>query len=260
MPYETLLLEVSNNIATITLNRPHVLNALNAAMLRELDELFATLQSDPEVRVILLRGAGDKAFAAGADISEFAALDAASGEQMVARVNRIFRRIETLGKPIIACIQGYALGGGCELALACTLRLAAETARLGQPEIKLGIIPGYGGSQRLPRLVGPSAALKMILTGDPIDAAEALRIGLVDEVLPAAGLMPRAIELATRIAAMPPLAVTAALEAVTQGTDLPLDQALALETAIFARLCGTADQREGARAFLEKRTPTWTSR
>jgi enoyl-CoA hydratase len=229
-------------------------------MLRELDELFATLQTDAAVRVILLRGAGDKAFAAGADITEFAALDAASGEQMVARVNRIFRRIETLGKPVIACIQGYAVGGGCELALACTLRLAADTARLGQPEIKLGIIPGYGGSQRLPRLVGPSAALKMILTGDPIDAAEALRIGLVDEVVAADSLMQRATELATRIASMPPLAVTAALEAVTQGADLPLDQALALETAIFARLCNTEDQREGTRAFLEKRTPTWTGR
>jgi enoyl-CoA hydratase len=260
MPYEFLLLEVEDHIATITLNRPKVLNALNAAMLRELDMAFAELQLDTQVRVILLRGAGEKAFAAGADISEFAALDAASGEQMVARVNRIFRRIETLGKPVIACIQGYAVGGGCELALACTLRLAADSARLGQPEIKLGIIPGYGGSQRLPRLIGPSAALKMILTGDSIDSAEALHIGLVDEVLPAADLMPRATELAARIASMPPLVVAAALEAVTQGTDLPLDQALALETSIFGRLCGTEDQREGTRAFLEKRAPIWTGR
>jgi len=260
MPYEALLFAIEDRIATITLNRPKVLNALNAAMLRELDELFAALQVDPAVRVILLRGAGDKAFAAGADISEFAGLDAASGEEMAARVQRIFRRIETLGKPVIACIQGYAVGGGCELALACTLRLAADNARLGQPEIKLGIIPGYGGSQRLPRLVGTGAALKMILTGDPIDATEALRIGLVDEVVPAADLMPRALALATRIAAMPPLAVSAAIEAVTQGAELPLDQALALETSIFARLCGTEDQREGTRAFLEKRTPIWTGR
>ncbi|HEV2620134.1 MAG TPA: enoyl-CoA hydratase-related protein [Acidobacteriaceae bacterium] len=260
MAYEFLQLAMEDGMATVTLNRPDVLNALNAAMLRELDELFAALQADAEVRVVLLRGAGDRAFAAGADIREFAALDAAAGEQMAARVQRIFRRIETLGKPVIACIQGYAVGGGCELALACTLRLAADNARLGQPEIKLGIIPGYGGSQRLPRLVGAGAALKMILTGEPIDAAEAWRIGLVDEVVVAAELMVRANELATRIAAMPPLAVTAALEAVSQGADLPLDQALALETAIFGRLCGTEDQREGTRAFLEKRAPTWTGR
>ena len=185
MPYETLLLSIEDHIATVTLNRPKVLNALNSTMLRELDELFAALAVDDTVRVILLRGAGGKAFAAGADISELADVDAASGEHLAGRTHRIFRRIETLGKPVIACIDGFALGGGCELAMACTLRLAASTARLGQPEIKLGLIPGYGGTQRLPRLVGRGAALKMILTGAIIDAAEALRIGLVDEVVPA---------------------------------------------------------------------------
>jgi enoyl-CoA hydratase len=258
MPYETLELAIEATIATITLNRPKVLNALNALMLRELDEAFAALQLDPAIRVILLRGAGSKAFAAGADISELAAIDATSGEQFAGRAQRILRRIETLGKPVIACIEGFALGGGCELAMACTLRLASDTARLGQPEIKLGIIPGYGGTQRLPRLVGRGTALKLLLTGDIIDAPEALRIGLVDEVVPSGELTARATTLARQIASMPPLAVAAAIDAVGRGADLPLDQALALEASVFARLCGTADKREGTHAFLEKRPPLWT--
>jgi enoyl-CoA hydratase len=262
MPYETLQLSIEDHLATVTLNRPKVLNALNAAMLRELDELFAALAVDDTVRVILLRGAGGKAFAAGADISELTEVDAASGELLAGRVHRIFRRIETLGKPVIACIEGFALGGGCELAMACTLRLAASTARLGQPEIKLGLIPGYGGTQRLPRLVGPGAALKMILTGAVIDAAEALRIGLVDEVIPGGTeeLALAAQALAKQLASMPPLAVAAAIEAVDRGAGLPLDEALALEATLFGRLCATEDKREGTRAFLEKRAPTWQGR
>jgi enoyl-CoA hydratase len=263
MPYETLQLTIEANVATITLNRPKVLNALNAAMLLELDEAFTTLAEDNTVRAILLTGAGGKAFAAGADIAELAQVDGDAGEQLARRGQRVFRRIETLGKPVIACINGFALGGGCELAMACTLRLASDTARLGQPEIKLGILPGYGGSQRLPRLVGQGAALKMILTGQMIDAAEALRIGLVDEVVPGdpeTNLMPRARELATLLAAMPPLAVAASIEAVQRGADLPLDEALALEASIFGRLCKTEDKREGTTAFLEKRTPTWLGR
>jgi enoyl-CoA hydratase len=273
MPYETILIAIAEQIATITLNRPKVLNALNAAMLRELDEVFAALAADDAVRVVLLRGAGGKAFAAGADISELAQADASSGEQLAGSAQRIFRRIETLGKPVIACIDGFALGGGCELAMACTLRLASTAARLGQPEIKLGLIPGYGGSQRLPRLVGRGAALKMLLTGAMVDAAEALRIGLIDELIPAAfvplgsasdsdsastALMARATELAKLLASMPPLAVAAAIEAVGRGADLPLDEALALEAAIFGRLCATGDKREGTQAFLEKRVPVWT--
>jgi enoyl-CoA hydratase len=258
MPYETIELDLDANIATITLNRPKVLNALNALMLRELDEAFATLAVDTAVRVILLRGAGGRAFAAGADIAELVEVDATNGEQFAGRAQRILRRIETLGKPVIACIEGFALGGGCELAMACTLRLASDTARLGQPEIKLGIIPGYGGTQRLPRLVGQGAALKLILTGNIIDASEALRIGLVDEVVPSDALPARALELARQIAAMPPLAVASAIDAVGQGADLPLDQALALEASIFAHLCGTEDKREGTRAFLEKRPPNFT--
>ena len=262
MGYETLLVTVEGPVARVTLHRPKVLNALNALLLRELDEAFAVLADDAGVRAILLHGAGGKAFAAGADIGELAKADEAAGAELAGRVNRIFRRIETLGKPVIACIDGFALGGGCELAMACTLRLASDTARLGQPEIKLGLIPGYGGTQRLPRLVGRGAALKMILTGAILDAAEALRIGLVDEVVAGGteALMSRAGELATLLAGMPPLAVAAAIDAVGRGADLPLDEALELETATFASLFNTQDKREGTQAFLEKRTPVWTGR
>jgi enoyl-CoA hydratase len=260
MAYETLLVAIEGRVATMTLNRGHVLNALNATMLLELDEAFAMLAEDATVRVVLLRGAGDKAFAAGADINELDATDAASGEQMARRGQRVFRRIETLGKPVIACIDGFALGGGCELAMACTLRLASETARLGQPEIKLGILPGYGGTQRLPRLVGQGAALKMILTGAMVSAAEALHIGLVDEVVPAEMFTARAMELAELIAGMPPLAVAASIDAVQRGADMPLEEALALEAGIFGQLCGTEDKREGTAAFLQKRKAAWVGR
>jgi enoyl-CoA hydratase len=262
MAYETLLLKTNENVAVLTLNRPKVLNALNAALLRELDEAIQALAADQAVRAIILHGAGGKAFAAGADIGELAEADAAAGEQIAGRTQRIFRRIENLGKPVIACIDGYALGGGCELAMSCTLRLATGSARLGQPEIKLGLIPGYGGSQRLPRLVGRGAALKLLLTGAIIDAAEAFRIGLIDELVPgdSEALLARALELARSLVQMPPLAVAATIEAVDQGADLPLDQALALESRIFGRLCGTDDKREGTRAFLEKRAPAWTGR
>lgn len=262
MAYETLLVETAERVATVTLNRPKVLNALNAAMFRELDEAFAALADNAATRVILLRGAGGKAFAAGADISELVDVDAVSGEMLAGRVHRVLRRIETLGKPVIACIDGFALGGGCELAMACTLRLASSAARFGQPEIKLGLIPGYGGTQRLPRLVGQGAALKMILTGAIVDAAEAFRIGLADEVVAgdSGALMARATELATLIAGMPPLAAAAAIEAVGRGADLRLDDALALEATIFGRLCGTEDKREGTRAFLEKRPAAWSGK
>jgi enoyl-CoA hydratase len=260
MAYETLLLETNENVTVLTLNRPKVLNALNAALLWELDEAIEALAADEAARAIVLRGAGGKAFAAGADISELAEADAAAGEQIAGRTQRVFRRIETLGKPVIACIDGYALGGGCELAMACTLRLGNEAARLGQPEIKLGLIPGYGGSQRLPRLVGRGAALKLLLTGATIDAAEAFRIGLIDEGVPgdSDARLARALELSRTIAQMPPLAVAAMIEAVDRGADEALEDGLALESHIFGRLCGTNDKREGTRAFLEKRAPVWT--
>ncbi len=260
MSFETLSVSTDDSIATVTLNRPKVHNALNATMLRELDEAFTAFANDAAVRVIVLTGAEGKAFAAGADISELAAVDAANAEAFAARAQSVFRRIETLPKPVIAAINGYALGGGCELAMACAFRIAADTAHLGQPEVRLGILPGYGGTQRLPRLVGRGAALKLMLTGQPIDAHEALRIGLVDEVVPAEHLDLRAAELARTLAAQPPLAIAAILEAVNRGADLPLEDAIALEAKLFARLCGTDDMREGARAFLEKRAPHFTGR
>jgi enoyl-CoA hydratase len=258
--FETLLLTQEGAVATVTLNRPSVLNALNAQLFDDLERVFTTVANDPTVRVILLTGSGEKAFAAGADIAELAKTDAASAETLSLRGQSVFALIASSSRPVIACINGFALGGGCELALACTLRLAAETARLGLPEVKLGLIPGYGGTQRLPRLVGPSAALKLILTSDLLPAAEALRIGLVDEVVPAAELLTRAQTLAAQIAAQAPLAIAASLEAVRQGLALPLDQALALEASIFGRLSDSDDKREGVDAFLTKRKPTFHGR
>jgi enoyl-CoA hydratase len=256
---ESIHIDLRPPLAVVTLDRPKVLNALSAAVLAELESAFTALAADADIRVILLTGAGDRAFAAGADIRELAALTAAEAEAFSAQGQRIFRLIETCGKPVLACIRGFALGGGCELAMACTLRIAAEDARFGQPEVKLGIVAGYGGTQRLPRLVGRGAALKLLLTGAIIDAQEALRIGLVDEVVPAAELMQRAEALALAIAANAPLAVAETLRTVDQGLDLPLDQALAREAAAFARLCATADKAEGAAAFLAKRSPAWTA-
>jgi enoyl-CoA hydratase len=254
---DTLLLDARPPQAIVTLNRPKVLNALNAATFAELDAVFGALAADPAIRVILLTGAGGRAFAAGADIGELAAATAEDGAAFSLRGQQVFRSIETLGKPVIACIQGFALGGGCELAMACTLRLAADDARFGQPEVKLGVIPGYGGTQRLPRLVGRGAALKLLLTGEMIPAAEALRIGLVDEVVPAAELMQRAEALALSIAAQAPLAVSETLRVVDEGLDVTLEASLRLEAEHFGRLCGTADKAEGTRAFLDKRAPVW---
>jgi enoyl-CoA hydratase len=260
MRYETLLCGVQDQIATVTLNRPKVLNALNSQVFDELEAIFQTLIADPAVRVILLTGAGEKAFAAGADINELTATDAVTGLTKARRGQAVFRLIETCGKPVIALINGFALGGGCELAMACTMRLASDKARLGQPEVKLGLIPGYGGTQRLPRLVGEPAALKLLLTGDMIDAAEALRIGLVNEVVPAERLMERGEALAKSIGAMAPLAVAGCLEAMQRGCGLQIDAATEVEAEIFGRLCGTADKAEGTKAFLEKRSPVWEGR
>jgi len=238
------------------------MNALNAVLLRELNEAFLSLGRDSDVRAIVLRGSGGKAFAAGADISELANTDATTGEELARDVQRVFGGIEALSKPIIACIDGYALGGGCELAMACTLRIAHRDAKFGQPEIKLGLIPGYGGSQRLPRLVGRGAALRMLLTGGMIEAGDAFRLGLVDEVVEgdSEALLARGMDIAMSMASMPPLAVAAAIEVVRRGADLPLEDALALEARTFGRLCGSEDKSEGTRAFLEKRSPVWTGR
>jgi enoyl-CoA hydratase len=257
MSYETIRVEKRGAVATVVLDRPKVLNALNAATFAELEAAFEELGADDDVRVVLLTGAGERAFAAGADIRELDAVGAGEGEAFALRGQAVFRKIETLGKPVIACVRGFALGGGCELAMACTLRLAAEDAKFGQPEVKLGVSPGYGGSQRLPRLVGRGAALKMLLTGAVIDALEALRIGLVDEVVPAAELMTRAEALAEEIAAQAPLAVAEVIRVVDEGLDLPLKKALGLEAEAFGKLCDTGDKAEGTRAFLEKRRAEW---
>ncbi len=254
---ESIRVELRPPLAIVTLDRPKVLNALSAAVLAELESAFTALAADASIRAILLTGAGDRAFAAGADIRELATLAAADAETFSAHGQRISRLIETCGKPVLACVRGFALGGGCELAMACTLRIAAEDARFGQPEVKLGVVAGYGGTQRLPRLVGRGAALKLLLTGAIIDAHEALRIGLVDEVVPAADLMQRAEALALEIAANAPLAIAETLRTVDEGLDLPLDAALAREAAAFARLCASADKAEGAAAFLAKRLPAW---
>ncbi|HUX44232.1 MAG TPA: enoyl-CoA hydratase-related protein [Terracidiphilus sp.] len=259
METPNLRVEKRPPLAVVTLDRPKVLNALNAETLLQLERAFADLAADTSIRVVLLTGAGDRAFAAGADIRELQALSAEEGRAFALRGQGIFRGIETLGKPVLACIRGFALGGGCELAMACTFRLAAEDARLGQPEVKLGVIAGYGGTQRLPRLVGRGAALRLLLTGEIIDAQQAFRIGLVDEVVPADQLMQRAEALALQIAANAPLAVAETLCAVDEGLDLPLDLALLREAVRFSALCGTGDKNEGTRAFLEKRAAVWKS-
>jgi enoyl-CoA hydratase len=259
-PFETITCKIDREIALVTLNRPNVLNALNHQVFTDLKELFSQLADDSTVRVILLTGAGEKAFAAGADISELTGLDRAMGQSLSHRGQSIFRQIETCGKPVIALINGFALGGGCELALACTLRIASSSAQVGLPEVRLGLISGYGGTQRLPRLIGQSAALKLLLTGERVDATEALRLGLVDEVVAPEQLLARGRQIAELILKVAPLAVAGCLEAVHEGADRDLDSALRLESRIFGRLCETEDSTEGTRAFLEKRTPRWTNR
>jgi enoyl-CoA hydratase len=257
---KTLHCDLEGAVATITLDRPEVLHALDSTMFDELERVFAKLAADPVVRVILLTGSGERAFAAGADIRALAETDAVSGLAASQRGQQVFAQIERCGKPVIACVNGVALGGGCELALACTLRLASDKARLGFPEVKLGLIPGYGGTQRLTRLVGRGAALRMMLTAQIVDAPEALRIGLVNDVVPAAELLPRARALAETIATMAPLAVAGVLEAVERGDGTPLDEGLRAEAEIFGRLCATADKHEGLAAFMAKRAAVWQGR
>jgi enoyl-CoA hydratase len=253
MTYENILLEKKNAIAYVTVNRPKVLNALNGATIEELRAAFHDLKQDASIRVVILTGAGEKAFVAGADIGELAKQDPVSGKEMAHRGQNVLNLIENLGKPVIACINGFALGGGCELALACTMRLASDNARMGQPEVKLGIIPGYGGSQRLPRLVGKGLAMQIILGGDVMTAQEAHRIGLVNEVTAPAELIPRAEAIAAKIIANAPLAVQYAMEAVNRGMEMTLAEGLFLEATLFGLCCATEDKKEGTAAFLEKR-------
>jgi enoyl-CoA hydratase/carnithine racemase len=253
MSFENILLEKKNAIAYVTINRPKVLNALNMATMEELGTAFLDIRGDPSIRVVILTGAGEKAFVAGADIGELAKQDAVSGKEYAHKGQAVLDLIENLGKPVIACINGFALGGGCELAMACTMRLASENAKLGQPEVKLGIIPGYGGTQRLPRLVGKGLAMQMVLGGEVITAAEAYRIGLVNEVTAAAELIPRAEAIAAKIIANAPLAVQYAMEAVNKGMEMTLAEGLFLEASLFGVCCATEDKKEGTSAFLEKR-------
>jgi enoyl-CoA hydratase len=260
MTYETLLVRVDEDVAHVTLNRPQVLNAMNAKMFDELELAFRELAAREDVRVILLTGAGEKAFAAGTDIRELQGLDVAGGEKKAERGQEVLDLVETCGKPVIALINGFALGGGCELAMACTLRIAADGAKLGQPEVKLGLLPGYGGSQRLPRLVGQSAALKMLITGEMVGAAEALRLKLVDEVVPGDQLQERGEELAKVIAAGAPLAIKACMDAVQRGSEMSLEDAQGVEAKLFGELFGTEDTKEGLRAFVEKQKPKWAAR
>ncbi|HOT00828.1 MAG TPA: enoyl-CoA hydratase-related protein [Acidobacteriota bacterium] len=258
--YETIRVARDGAVATVTVDRPTVLNALNRRAVAELDAAFAALGADETVAGVILTGAGAKAFVAGADIGEVQVLDAASGRAFAQAGQAVFSRIEGLGKPVVAAINGFALGGGCELALACTLRVAAETACLGQPEVKLGLIPGYGGTQRLARLVGPGRALDLLLTGRMVTAAEALAMGLVHRVVPADQLLAETRRLLDEVLQQSPLAVRLCIEAVTRGTGLTLADGLALEADLFAFACGSEDKREGTAAFLAKRLPVFTGR
>ena len=257
MTFENLLLERDGAVAIVTLNRPKVLNALNNQTLAELSACMATLKADESVRAIILTGAGEKSFVAGADINELATQSPVEGQAHARRGQLIFDAIEQLGKPVIAAINGFALGGGCELAMACTIRLAADTARFGQPEINLGLIPGYAGSQRLPRLVGKGIAMEILLTGDMVSAPRAYEIGLVNRVVPAAELMTEATKLAQALAAKAPIAVRFIIEAVNQGLESPFAAGEYLETSLFGTIASSEDMREGTKAFLEKRKPVW---
>jgi enoyl-CoA hydratase len=253
MGYETLLVEIRDGVAVVTVNRPAKLNALSDRTMEELDGAFAALAADAAVRGVILTGAGEKAFVAGADISELATQTPAEGRERSIRGQKVLDRIENLGKPVVAAVNGFALGGGCELALACHVRVASEGARLGTPEVTLGIMCGYGGTQRLPRLVGKGRALEMLLTGEMVDAAEALRIGLVNRVVPKEKLLAEAEALLRKMLANGPVSLRYTLEAVNDGLEMPLDEAQRAEATLFGLICSTGDMKEGTKAFLEKR-------
>jgi enoyl-CoA hydratase len=257
--FDGIVYEKKGWTACITVNRPQAMNALNKATIAELVKAMTDARDDPGVKGVIVTGAG-KAFVAGADISELALLDALTAERSTAVGQGLMSLVENLGKPVIAAVNGFALGGGCELAMACTIRIASEHAKFGQPEVKLGVIPGYGGTQRLPRLVGKGRALQLILSGDLVDANDALRIGLVNEVVPADALMARAQQILDAIAANAPLATRLALEAVNRGLDAPLPEALIIERTMFAVCASSEDKREGTAAFLAKRKAVFQGR
>ena len=257
---QNVLYEKKGPIAYVTLNRPKVLNALSRATISELKAAFEDARDDSDVRGVILTGAGDKAFAAGADVSEVINDTAVQAEESTRFGHSVTLLIENLGKPVIAAVNGFALGGGCELAMASTIRIAAESAKFGQPEVKLGIMPGYGGSQRLPRLVGKGRALQIILSGKPIDAQEAYRIGLVNEIVPNANLIARAEAILNEINANAPVAVRFSIDAVNKALDGSLEEGLRIEAALFAVCAATEDKKEGTSAFLEKRAPKFQGR
>ena len=258
--YANLLVEVSERIATVTVNRPEKLNPLNRETVAALDRCFADLAENPDVGGVIVTGAGEKAFVAGADLNQVNGLTALEGREWGRIGQAVFSRIEAMEKPVIAAINGYALGGGLELAMACHIRVASERAKLGQPEVKLGIVPGYGGTQRLPRLVGKGRALEMLLTGDPIDAAEAHRIGLINHVAAPDRLLPQCREIAAKILKNGPVAVALILQVVNRGLECPLPEAMEYEATQFGLSCATEDIREGVAAFLEKRSPQYQGR
>lgn len=253
MAYENLIYEKREGIGWITFNRPKVLNALNRKTMGELSDALTSAHSDDEIRAVILTGAGERAFVAGADIGELAVQMPVDGKETALYGQSVLHQLETLGKPSIAAINGFALGGGCELALACSIRLASSAAKLGQPEVKLGIITGYGGSQRLARLCGKGVANELCLTGQMISAEEAMRIGLVNHVYESAELLPAAEALAKKIIANAPWAVKFTIEAIERGTEMPLEEGLFLEATLFGLCAATEDMREGTSAFLEKR-------
>jgi enoyl-CoA hydratase len=260
MAYENLLVERDGAVAIVTVNRPEVLNALNAPTLNALAAAMADLQRDEQVRVVIVTGSGAKAFVAGADINELVDQTPTGGREHALIGQRVFDLVENLGKPVIAAINGYALGGGCELAMACTMRLAADTARIGQPEITLGLLPGYAGTQRLSRLVGKGKAMELILTGALVTADEAERMGLINRVVPAALLMAEARKLAGQLADSAPIAMHYIMSAINQGLEMPFPDACAYEATLFGLVASTEDMREGTRAFLEKRKAAFKGR
>jgi enoyl-CoA hydratase len=260
MTYQNITVTTAAKIATVTIHRPDKLNALNRATIEELQHAFAAIKIDPNIRVAVLTGSGAKSFVAGADISEFAGLEPALARDFSLAGQRAFRAIELLGKPVIAAVNGFCFGGGMELAMVCTLRIACDNAKFGQPEINLGIIPGFGGTQRLPRLVGRSAALELCLIGKPISAERALALGIVSAVVPSDALMAEVEKLSLQLAQSAPLALRGIMDAIVYGEDMPLDQGLDYESQTFGLLTSTADMREGTKAFLEKRKPEFVGR
>jgi len=260
MTYQTLLFDLKDGVAVVTINRPDKLNALNDQVMAELAHAADRITTEAEIKGAIITGSGPKAFVAGADISDLAKQGPFDGKARAMRGQAVLRRLETCGKPVIAAVNGFALGGGCELAMACHIRIASENAKFGQPEVKLGIAPGYGGTQRLPRLVGKGVALQLILTAEMIDAAEAYRIGLVNKVVPADQLLAESERMLRGILSMGPLAVRLSLEAVDQGLEMTLDEGLLLEANHFGLLAATQDTKEGLSAFLEKRAAKFTGR